>query len=659
MKLNHIALKRRLACTVAVVGVAAIASAVSCNDAFPNAEFEKPERCAEAGEFAEVLPHCGLNGSGGLRVHATDKKHDGVHYRFPSEFRPKAGRKYVFSVCRKVHGNVRASLYWQCWKGGWCKTHNWNTTLVPLDGGWERQENTLYLKDKDLENGEFRFMVRVAPAQGAKPGDVAWVDYDCLSIREDAPEWYFANVWPTHDKIFSNKGRIRLHSGFLGPFVPDGHRAKYRLTLAAPGGRKLAVREATLDDGTFTVEFGRLSFSGPAKLKVEISDASTGTKLGEKTLDLTVAPEYKPKKGEVFITEDGQTLIDGKPFMPLGFYTSLGRSGGDVAHAQRELKKIADAGFNTIMEYWINSYQSDAKIKPFYAACAANSIKVLYNLSGAYKKPDRMDLPVAEARRQLDANAPIIGWYTLDEAQLSLLPTLRNIRHALNKATPGIPVWQVNIREIEPYLDVADILGGDHYRIGKHQGNLKQMDEYMALAASCRPATMWYCPQCFNWANYDREAVKDRAKYLAKEKEPTVNEMLAIAFLHAAHGVKGFIFYMYDEIFKGPVPELYEKRWEDVKEVGRTMKELEPFILSGRPIEDIPTESKHGSIRAVRMTDGKGASRILVIGLDYDNDVTFRLPPGCEKLRPVFGNVTMGGDVCRFKAGKVSCDLLK
>ena len=630
-----------------------------CSAAFVDPEFEERGSLGEGGKNVERLANCGLNGSGGIRVHAKYEPQDGVYYRFPSDFKPKAGRKYVFSVCRKVHGKVRAMLAWQCWKGGWCKAHNWNSTLVPLDGGWERQENTVYLKDKDLEAGEFRFMVKVMPAQGSKPEDEAWVDYDCVSIREDSPEWYFANVWPTHDKIFSNKGRIRLHSGFLGPFVPEGHRAKYRLTLAAKDGRKLRVREATPEGGTFTVEFGRLSFSGSAKLKAEIFDASTGAKLGEKTLDVTVAPEYKPKKGEVVITEDGQTLIDGKPFMPLGFYTSLGKSGGDVAHAQRELKKIADAGFNTIMEYWINSYQSDAKIKPFYAACASNSIKVLYNLSGAYKKPDRMDLHVAEARRQLDAGAPLLGWYTLDEAQLSLLPTLRNIRHALNKATPGIPVWQVNIREIEPYLDVADVLGGDHYRIGRHQGNLKQMDEYMALAASCRPATMWYCPQCFNWANYDREAVKDRAKYLAKEKEPTVNEMLSIAFLHAAHGVKGFIFYMYDEIFKGPVPELYEKRWEDVKEVGRVMKGLEPFILSGHKIEDIPTESKRGSIRAVKMTDGKGRSRILVIGLDYDNDASFRLPAGCEKLRPAFGNVTVEDGVCRFKAGKVSCDLLK
>ena len=642
-----------------VVMATAFTLAASYNDVFPNAEFEKRDHSDEGGEFVEFLPNCGLNGSGGLRVHATDKKHDGVTYQFPAKFRPKAGRKYVFSVCRKVHGKVRTSLAWQCWKGGWCRAHNWNTTLVPLDGGWERQENTLFLRDKDLENGELRFFVKVMPAQGSKPEDVAWVDYDSVAIREDSPEWYFANVWPTHDKIFAETGRIRLHSGFLGPFVPDGHQAKYRLTLATHGGRMLAWRDMTPADGTFTAEFGRLNFNGSATLKVEISDATTGTKLGEKILNLTVAPQYRPKKGEVFVTEDGQTLIDGKQFMPLGFYTSLGKTGGDLDHARRELKKISDAGFNTIMEYWINSFQHKDKINAFYSACVSNNIKVLYNFSGAYKNPDNMDMHVSVAKRQIDAGAPLLGWYTLDEAQLSLLPTLRKIRHALNAATPGIPVWQVNIREIEPYLDVADILGGDHYRIGKHQGNLKQMDEYMALAASCRPATMWYCPQCFNWANYDRNAVKDRAKYLAKEKEPTVNEMLAIAFLHAAHGVKGFIFYMYDEIFKGPVPELYEKRWEDVKVVGRTMKELEPFILSGHPIEDIPTQRKHGSIRAVRMTDGKGANRILVIGLDYDNDVTFRLPPGCEKLRPVFGNVTMEGDACRFKAGKVSCDLLK
>ena len=281
-------------------------SGQDCSKAFADPEFEDRATLGKVQDGVERLPGCGLNGSGGIRLHVAPGAKN-VSYRFPSDFRPKAGRKYVFSICRKVHGNARVELYWQCWgKDGWCRKQNWNTTLVPLDG---------------------------------------------------------------------------------------------------------------------------------------------------------------------------------KPFMPLGFYTSLGSSGGDLDHARRELKKISDAGFNTIMEYWITSFQGKDKIAKFYSACRANNIKVLFNFSGAYKTPDKMDEHVAMAKRQLDAGAPILAWYTLDEAPFSLLPPIRSLRHTLNRFSPGIPTWQVNIREIEPYLDVADVLGGDHYLIGRRQGVLKQMNQYMALAA--------------------------------------------------------------------------------------------------------------------------------------------------------------------------------
>ena len=631
-----------------------------CSKAFADPEFEDRATLGKVQDGVERLPGCGLNGSGGIRLHVAPgaKK---VSYRFPSDFRPKAGRKYVFSICRKVHGNARVELYWQCWgKDGWCRKQNWNTTLVPLDGGWERQENILFLGDKEWESGETRFFAEVRPAQGAKQASTEnWVDYDCLEIREDKPDWYFANVWPTHNMIYKEKGRIRLHSGFLGEFLPEGHRARYSLVLEKPGGAAIAKRAGVPRESTFTVQFGPLAYTGPAKLKTTIIDSETGKELETRSINLTVGPTYTPKKGEVFITETGDTLIDGKPFMPLGFYTSLGSSGGDLDHARRELKKISDAGFNTIMEYWITSFQGKDKIAKFYSACRANNIKVLFNFSGAYKTPDKMDEHVAMAKRQLDAGAPILAWYTLDEAPFSLLPPIRSLRHALNRFSPGIPTWQVNIREIEPYLDVADVLGGDHYLIGRRQGVLKQMNQYMALAASCRPAAMWYCPQCFNWATYDSEAMKSREKFIAKDDEPTVNEMLAIAFLHASYGTRGFIFYKYDEIFKGPVPELYEKRWEDVKTVGRVMRELEPFILAGRPIETIDVENVRGLTRAVRMTDGKGGNRILVIGLDYSNEATFRLPDGCEGLKPSFGNAEVSDGVCRFKTGRRSCELFR
>jgi len=371
-----------------------------------------------------------------------------------------------------------------------------------------------------------------------------------------------------------------------------------------------------------------------------------------------VVPTPRPKPGEVFVTEAGDTLIDGKKFMPLGFYTSLGKDGiHDLENAKRELKRIRDAGFNTVLEYWNTTFEA-RNVADYYDLLKANDLKLLFNFSGGYK--GEVSNHVERARRQLAAGAPLLGWYILDEAEFTHLPALRALRRGLNELDPGHPTWQVNIRDVEPFLEVADVLGGDHYLVGKSQGCLKQMNRYMALAASCRPATMWYCPQCFNWANYTKENLKDRAKYLATEPEPEMNQFLAIALLHASHGVKGFIFYMYDEIFTGPVPELYEKRWADICEIGRILKSLEPFILSGKPIVELPVEDVHGKTRAVMMADEAGRRRVLVIGLDYGNEAHIALPAECKGLKSRFGFVKQEADGrVLFKAGVRSCDLLQ
>lgn len=635
--------------------------AVGLIAAFPNGELEDRSQFGRKSEHVEILEGCGLNGSAGVRVRAVGNKSG--EFRFECAFRPEHGRKYVFSVCRRIHGRVRPHLAWQCWRKGWCLGQNWNTSVTPLDGGWEREELTLYLKEKEWEEGEIRFFAKVSPPDGVSADPEGWVDYDCASLREDDPEWYLANVWPTHNVIHAETGRVRLHSGFLGRFVPSGSAGEYSVKLKAHGGRTIASRRARPETGTFTVDFGRLAFTGEAVLDVELSDPASGKVCARRSLNVTVAPARKPGPGEVTITEGGALLVDGRPFMPLGFFTSLGKRFGqdrDMDRVRGELAKISGAGFNCIMEYWDGSFAAHGRLTDFYSACAGNGIKVLANFSGAYKTPERMADHVARARRVLESGAPLLGWYVLDEASFTHLPAIRALRRALNGLTPGIPTWQVNIREVEPFLDVADVLGGDHYLIGRHQGVLKQMDSYMALASSCAPAAMWYCPQCFNWANYDRDARSDREKYLAKDDEPTVNEMLAIAFLHAAHGVKGFVFYMYNDIFAGPVPELYGKRWSDVVTVGRVMKSLEPFILSGEPVEMLPVTDVRGRTRVALFRDGRGHSRVLLIGLDYGNEAVFSLPPGCEGLAPVFGNVSAEADgKYRFKAGKRSCDMLK
>ena len=623
--------------------------------AFSNSDFENRAKFGKVDDHVEIRESIGFNGSAGVRVRPIGNKRGS--YRFESTFKPKAKQKYLFSTVRRITGRLRPHQYWQCWgKDGWCRGQNWNVNVTKLDGGWERVDVAIYFEDEEWEKGDWRFCVDAAPPDGVSAVPDSYMDVDDVRITEDDPEWHISNVWPTHNWLFNEEGHLRFHSSFLGHFIPEGGEAAYRFVLRGKDGKKLAERKLKPETPAFTVKFGKIGYEGPAKVEITLADTVSRKICGRREIEVEVRPTYKPKPGEVFITEDGDTLIDGKPYMPLGFFTSLVRD-RDLKKTEDAFKKISGAGFNCVMEYWMTSLRDDLP-PDYYRLCRKYGLKVLYNFSGAYKMS--VDEIVQRAQKQLDFGIPLLAWYTLDEATLAHIPPLTRARKELNRLAPGYPTWQVNIRELPPYLSVADVLGGDHYLIGKHQGVLKQMNRYMSQAKACRASTMWYCPQCFNWANYDRDARNDREKYLVKDIEPTVNQMLAIAFLYASHGVKGFIFYMYDEIFRGPVPEKYAKRWEDVATVGKVMKSLEPFILSKTPIQELEVENVRGLTRAVVLTDGEGRKRVLVIGLDYENEARFTLPKECRDLKPLFGNAKPGaGGRVYYKTGRRSSELFQ
>jgi len=617
----------------------------------PNGEFEDRAKFGVVAPGVEIRAGNGRVGSAGLRLSPTGPKN--FIHAIPVSFQPKCGDKYVFSILRKAFGKVDLYMAWQVWKKGTCLAQNWNTKVEPAEGGWERQSIVFPVKEKEWEDAEIRFLVQ-ACSPGGKDDPGVWVDYDSATLREDVPEWYFTNVWPTHGQIANDAGRVRFHSGYVGRFIPAGGKASFFFELRTPDGRTLASRRMTPSADTFTIDFGRLDYTGPATVAVTVSDAVSQRKLGEKQIAVTVVAPQTPGPDDVTVGEDGITRIGGKPFMPLGLFTGLGRT-NDLVRTADELRRLRAAGFNCIMEYWINAYEAKDP-KAYYRTVRDCDLKLLYNFSGCFR--GKTEDHVARAKRTLADGAPLLGWYLLDEAETTHLPAITAMRHALNRLTPGVPTWQVNIRDLEPFADAADILGGDHYLIGNQSGPMMNMDKYVAEAESIGAASMWYCPQCFNWANYDKEKCADRAKYL-KEVEPDVNKMLAIAFLYASHGVKGFVFYMYDDIFAGPVPELYERRWADVKEVARTMKSLEPFVLSTCPRETLPAEDRQGKTRAVVMRNGQGGVRILVIGLDYKNEATFTLPADCRGLTSAFGNCRIAGDRVTFTGGLVSCDLLQ
>ena len=119
--------------------------------------------------------------------------------------------------------------------------------------------------------------------------------------------------------------------------------------------------------------------------------------------------------------------------------------------------------------------------------------------------------------------------------------------------------------------------------------------------------------------------------------------MLSVALLQASWGAKGFIFYMWDDLFRGPYTERYEVRKQAMLRNIRKLRDLEPYIMSGRPIRVLPHTNFKGRTRVVALENAAGEKKILVIGLGMKNDCSVVLPDG----RPH-----------RFKGGEFSCEIL-
>ena len=156
-----------------------------------------------------------------------------------------------------------------------------------------------------------------------------------------------------------------------------------------------------------------------------------------------------------------------------------------------------------------------------------------------------------------------------------------------------------------------------------------------------------------------RGALNDAELYRKSGREPTENEMFAVALLNATDGATGFFFYSHFDIFRCPIKEWIPQRWEKVCRVGKIIKGLEPFIMSGIPVVEILHNDAKDPARVVAFEDGRGRKRVAVIGLGREHDTTFTLPPSYGKLKGIYGLVREENGTYRFSAKEYSADLLK
>jgi hypothetical protein len=651
---------------IAVLAVAATAGASSAaQSAFFNPGFEDVSKRGTINEHAEIGPW-GVNGNGGLLVRPVKGRYV-WEAPFDESFDIVPGQPYAFSCDMLHHGDAATVTAVQVLERKTGKYHSgfWGEVRTKQDNGWTRHETKFIPKISGRDpKYRYQFIIFTQVSHGKPLGPENYSRVDNLSIRRDKPEWEICNVWPTHFKIFTERARVRFSTNFVGPYLPEGRKPAYRAVLKKADGEVLAKDAAQPDkNGVFTVDFGKLAYKGAVKLSVTFAD-DAGHEYETRTFDLAATETYKPRKGEIFVQENGVPVVDGKPFLAMGIYCNSVDpcEQGGFGGKEDGLRECKELGFNLLYDYGTYKLRKREDRQAHYARVAKYGLRTLADDFSRNNASDNLSDPGCRTRtlaRELASYPAVIGFYTMDEAGPETIPPLTVVRRVLNEEAPGHIVTTCNIFSPFTYLSTADVQGGDKYPIDAgERADLTDMDNYGAKLAATS-ALGWHAPQIINWGNTRRHLVNDPVRYRKESREPMENEMLSVALMYASWGVKGFAFYSYFDMYRGPIPEWIPLRRERVRNVVADLWSLEPFILSGEPIEEVPHDDIRGKTRIVALSDGKGAYRVLVIGVKRDNACTFALPAKYGRLRPRKNNVKFADGLYSFASKEFTCDILE
>ena len=630
--------------------------------AFANGSFEDASDKTQVKAHGE-LGRWGVNGGGGLRI--SDIKGN-FGYTLTLKAPLKKGVRYICSADVRPHGKAFGRLamdgYFKNPRKSAPNSSAWHTNYGEPENGW-LHETIEVVPVFEPDNMDYRFMIYCGLERGGVPGPENYVDVDNIKIESAAPKWYFCNVWPVHNQIYADEGRIRINSSFYGEFFGEGAKPVYACRIVTEGGETLGERVATPDEnGSFTLDFGKLGYAGKARLEATLYDRAARQERGSRTLDLTVLVPDRGKR--LFVKENGVVLKDGKPFMPLGFYTGLADpKKHDLKSVEEHLKRMHEAGFDATMDY--SCYLLNGKRRDdFYALYDKYGMWMLADDFKVWINDPKFDekFPGWEKRaKDLTKYPSIIGFYTMDENPEEAVPRLARLRRMLNEVAPGRMVNICNIARPEPYLPACDIPGGDNYPVGPRKGSaLYETHRRVSTMKKCSdPAPIWWAPQCYNWARMTKGAVTNAALYRKSGREPTYEESLSVALCNVADGVTGFFFYAYFDLIECPVAEWRESRWQSMCEIAKVLRRLEPFIMSGERIVGLPHEDRKDQTIVKALSDGKGRRRVIVCGLGQQHETAFAIPADFGDLKPLLGNAKKENGRWVFRGKDFSCDLFE
>ena len=486
--------------------------------------------------------------------------------------------------------------------GEWGRAEKAYPVGRPDAAGWVRYEGVAGPLAADTVHGNFFCRL--------PRGATGRVRFDDFSFSREDVRWVDVVVSSAYRDTAEN-GPVRfVATVFLGPSKAPVDSLSPVFVFRGADGAEHEILPDEFDSAHAAVTFDaeRLaSGTHPVSFVLRMKDG--GRELGRASCLFTRAAVRR----RVSFDGYGRTLVDGKPFFPLGMYAH------DVT-PEVLARYTNDTPYNCIMPYHAPSAE-------MLDVCMYANLMVVYSVQsfvyGRKMYGDRFRTRedsfrhIAGLVRVAKDHPAVLAWYTNDESPTSQTGTLRDLRTMIHSLDPDHPVWHVMdySRAIRAFLGAYDVVGMDPYPVGL-QGAQADIGRASGCVLNVRNGSfgtvpVWHVPQAFDWA-WDNRGKSNLHRF------PTEEEISSMTWQPIAAGANGLFYYAFHRICNGARPAERDEYLRRTARVAAEVKERMPILLSdpGPKVESAPK----GSIcRTWRLAGGRV---VLLVANSTRRDVT-------------------------------------
>lgn len=387
--------------------------------------------------------------------------------------------------------------------------------------------------------------------------DSGWV----TAFDADAPRLTRTSSSPTADGSQPLTVRVDDVSGV------DWASAQFTLD-----GKDVRSRIFRTEEG-FALRPEKAFSAGVHELKVKLADWN-----GNRTnRSLFFRIGHAADRNMVTLRDDGMTLVDGKPFFPLGIYsvTDHALHGKNIDNTFAALKK---AGINLVQTYRV---RRDERFRKFMDSAAKHGMKIWIAGSGSSNDSDLTQIAKSLA---MDMDNPaLLAWYIADDTNVYNAPWQLQERTELVKAiAPQLITVHADEVWDEKYGSKFRTFAGTSLAFMPEIYAVRELGQ--AEAESCVAKVirdMEVCKADIREQNLPMRSIWPIIQYFhgwGWQRFPTPLELRAMSFAALIHGGHGIIWYTYNSSGKNLGVTASPEIWKNFTAVSGEISSYAPVL---------------------------------------------------------------------------------